>query len=383
VRRERLVGLLRANPWRTLALGLATLLALTLVLSGGEKNSEPRPKPKTLALTLEKKFSRQVDRVEQDLRPVMAEQGAEGTTYRVKEGSTSCREQDGGPSLVCLVWLIDGEGTTFSLTYSLTSADGSCWEATPDGAKLADGRPVPIDRAKLPPLDYCLDPPASPAPSERATDADSACDPSYPDFCILPPPPDRNCPDLSQKNFTVRGEEGDPHGFDADGDGRGCDEPAPEKPKPAEARGPTGPLGTSSVGPVNVGMPSEQVEGLFGRPERKEEVNLGQGPAPQVDWIWTFDDGEEFRLQFETEKGTVTGYVSDTSELATKSGVKVGDPFSLIRDEYGGQLEESMVGEGSYLLSEGEPASYPALTFSVEEETITSIGGGAFQPAGE
>ena len=63
--------------------------------------------------------------------------------------------------------------------------------------------------------------------------------------------------------------------------------------------------------------------------------------------------------------------------------MKVGDPFSLIRDEYGGQLEESVVGEGSYLLSEGEPASYPALTFSVEEETITSIGGGAFQPAGE
>jgi hypothetical protein len=169
---------------------LATLLALTLVLSGGEKNSEPRPKPKTLAVTLEKKFSRQVDRVEQDLRPVMAEQGAEGTAYRVKEGSTSCRKQDGGPSLVCLVWLIDGEGTSFSLTYSLTSADGSCWEATPDGAKLADGRPVPIDRAKLPPLDYCLDSPASPPPSEEATDADSACDPSYPDFCIPPPPPD-------------------------------------------------------------------------------------------------------------------------------------------------------------------------------------------------
>jgi hypothetical protein len=63
--------------------------------------------------------------------------------------------------------------------------------------------------------------------------------------------------------------------------------------------------------------------------------------------------------------------------------VSVGDSFDLIRDEYGDQLEESMVGEGSYLLSEGEPGTYPALTFTVEGDAITSISGGKFQPAGE
>ena len=40
----------------------------------------------------------------------------------------------------------------------------------------------------------------------------SHCDPSYPDFCIAPPPPDLNCPDIPQKGFTVTGS--DPHGFD-------------------------------------------------------------------------------------------------------------------------------------------------------------------------
>jgi hypothetical protein len=47
------------------------------------------------------------------------------------------------------------------------------------------------------------------------------CDPSYPDFCIPPPPPDLNCADVPASNFTVQGS--DPHGFDADGDGVGCE----------------------------------------------------------------------------------------------------------------------------------------------------------------
>lgn len=49
----------------------------------------------------------------------------------------------------------------------------------------------------------------------------SNCDPSYPDFCIPSPPPDLNCADIPQKRFTVTGS--DPHGFDRDGDGIGCE----------------------------------------------------------------------------------------------------------------------------------------------------------------
>lgn len=46
------------------------------------------------------------------------------------------------------------------------------------------------------------------------------CDSSYPDFCISSPPPDLDCPDLAQENFTVR--QPDPHGFDGNRDGVGC-----------------------------------------------------------------------------------------------------------------------------------------------------------------
>lgn len=56
------------------------------------------------------------------------------------------------------------------------------------------------------------EPPPPPPPS--------GCHASYPDFCIPPPPPDLDCGDLTQKNFTVLAP--DPHGFDGNNDGVGC-----------------------------------------------------------------------------------------------------------------------------------------------------------------
>lgn len=47
------------------------------------------------------------------------------------------------------------------------------------------------------------------------------CDPSYPDVCIQPYPPDLNCGDVPYKDITVLPP--DPHGFDREGDGIGCE----------------------------------------------------------------------------------------------------------------------------------------------------------------
>jgi hypothetical protein len=59
--------------------------------------------------------------------------------------------------------------------------------------------------------------------------AQQNCDPSYPTVCIPSPPPDLDCGDPQVKgrgytNFEVR--DPDPHRFDGDNDGIGC-EPAP------------------------------------------------------------------------------------------------------------------------------------------------------------
>jgi micrococcal nuclease len=59
---------------------------------------------------------------------------------------------------------------------------------------------------------------AAPAPAPATG---GRCDPSYPGVCIPPPPPDLDCKDVAHKGFTVVGA--DPHRFDGDGDGVGCE----------------------------------------------------------------------------------------------------------------------------------------------------------------
>jgi micrococcal nuclease len=48
-----------------------------------------------------------------------------------------------------------------------------------------------------------------------------SCDPAYPTVCIPPSPPDLDCGDITEGRFTVLPP--DPHRFDGDGDGIGCE----------------------------------------------------------------------------------------------------------------------------------------------------------------
>ncbi len=57
----------------------------------------------------------------------------------------------------------------------------------------------------------------SPTPAFSPT----GCDPSYPTVCIPPPPPDLDCADIPYRRFTVLPP--DPHHFDGDHDGIGCE----------------------------------------------------------------------------------------------------------------------------------------------------------------
>jgi hypothetical protein len=52
-------------------------------------------------------------------------------------------------------------------------------------------------------------------------DGSGSCHPAYPGVCIPPPPPDLDCPDIPYRNFQVLPP--DPHDFDGEGDGLGCE----------------------------------------------------------------------------------------------------------------------------------------------------------------
>ncbi len=56
---------------------------------------------------------------------------------------------------------------------------------------------------------------------DEPVDTTPSCDPSYPDVCIPPYPPDLDCGEIGYSNFRVVGS--DPHGFDRDNDGIGCE----------------------------------------------------------------------------------------------------------------------------------------------------------------
>src|SRR3989304_3189590 len=68
-----------------------------------------------------------------------------------------------------------------------------------------------------------IPPTATPRPQPMATATlTENCDrQSYPDVCIPRFPPDLDCGQIRFRRFTVR--QPDPHGFDADRDGVGCE----------------------------------------------------------------------------------------------------------------------------------------------------------------
>lgn len=66
-------------------------------------------------------------------------------------------------------------------------------------------------------------PPSTTTGPAGTTPSAGGCDPAYPDVCIPPAPPDLDCGDIPDRDFTVLVP--DPHRFDGGGDGRGCERP--------------------------------------------------------------------------------------------------------------------------------------------------------------
>ena len=62
---------------------------------------------------------------------------------------------------------------------------------------------------------------STPGPTTASSPGAADCDPAYPTVCIPPPPPDLDCAEIAYRNFAVLPP--DPHRFDGDKDGIGCE----------------------------------------------------------------------------------------------------------------------------------------------------------------
>jgi len=63
--------------------------------------------------------------------------------------------------------------------------------------------------------------PTSQPTQTQQVQSQNQCDSSYPSVCISPYPPDLDCGEIGFSNFRV--VQPDPHGFDRDQDGIGCE----------------------------------------------------------------------------------------------------------------------------------------------------------------
>jgi hypothetical protein len=101
-----------------------------------------------------------------------------------------------------------------SITETMTSLQTSTFTATASPMPTPSATRTPFPTLTLQPSNTAIIPVSG---GGSAGD----CDPSYPGVCIPPPPPDLNCKDIPYRRFQVLPP--DPHNFDRDGDGIGCE----------------------------------------------------------------------------------------------------------------------------------------------------------------
>lgn len=118
-----------------------------------------------------------------------------------------------------------GCGADGAATLYWCSSKGAVWNNDGDTAFLLDHHGnVVHSLAWAAPVTTTTRPSTTttkPKPSKTGGGGGGNCDPSYPTVCIPPHPPDLDCGDIPHRRFRVLPP--DPHGFDRDNDGIGCE----------------------------------------------------------------------------------------------------------------------------------------------------------------
>jgi hypothetical protein len=105
-------------------------------------------------------------------------------------------------------------------TTTTSAAPTTTTTTTVPPVTTTEAPPPPAPPKPKPPVVTTTKAPAPP-PKKAAPAPAGNCHPAYPTVCIPPSPPDLDCPDIPYRDFDVRNP--DPHRFDADHDGIGCE----------------------------------------------------------------------------------------------------------------------------------------------------------------
>jgi micrococcal nuclease len=158
---------------------------------------------------------------------------ASATNASLVEGQEVILEKDVSETdqfgrLLRYVWTEDGNGWLLVNLELLRLGVAQITTFPPD-VKYTDSLFVPAQRgAQEAAAGLWAPPPATPVPTPLTLVPQPPvgdCDPSYPDVCIPIGSADLDCGEVEWRRFAVRWDvaNSDPHGFDGDGDGIGCE----------------------------------------------------------------------------------------------------------------------------------------------------------------
>jgi uncharacterized protein YraI len=155
------------------------------------------------------------------------------STVRIRKGPGTDYEQIGGmASGTCMsiqgrntdaswVYMVSEDGKAGWVAASLLTIDGNLHRVSAMSVASSNlvvaTKEVPTSTRQT--LTFATNTPRPVVVQSTANNAN--CSPAYPGVCIPPRPPDLDCSDIPYNWFTVL--PSDPHGFDRDGDGIGCE----------------------------------------------------------------------------------------------------------------------------------------------------------------
>lgn len=143
----------------------------------------------------------------------------------------------------------------------------------------------------------------------------------------------------------------------------------------------------TTLGPVQLGMPSEDVASLLGQPKEKSSewyVCTDEGDYHYVNWSYNFTNDPDYISDVTLRFADVgDGFVLDdiqtfgTSDWALPSGLKNGSSVQQLLEVYP-DAEPGINGYDGEIFAYGVEAGHVRLTFLVESDVITSISLGTY-----
>ena len=149
---------------------------------------------------------------------------------------------------------------------------------------------------------------------------------------------------------------------------------------------PHGELRPDGIGPIDTGASRDEVVAAFGEPDAEEEFASGceadPDAAPTVQFSYELENGG-LALNFNADTDELVSYFTESPDLATDHGDRVGDSWSDLTASWGAALDPITLGTEKPTPNAGiykvGPDGEDQLVFDLSARKVRRISGGVLQ----